>query len=145
MNERNRLASDPARIDRSVAMKPAPSSESHSGNNIDGNRVAEFFDGHFAQRADDVHRVDRDVNGRGEQLLLGAEVVMHQRRIDARRRGYRAYRGVRNPIAGEQLSCTRRIRSRVSELPAGRPGRLRPVLVAVTLGRPPTKGRRGQA
>ena len=38
MNVRNRLTSEPARIDRSVAMKPAPISESHSGNNIDGIR-----------------------------------------------------------------------------------------------------------
>ena len=38
MNDRNRLTSEPARIDRSVAMNPAPSSESHSGNNIDGSR-----------------------------------------------------------------------------------------------------------
>ena len=36
MNARNKLTSDPARIDRSVAMNLAPISESHSGNNIDG-------------------------------------------------------------------------------------------------------------
>ena len=36
MKERNRLTSEPATIDRKVAMNPAPSSESHSGNNIDG-------------------------------------------------------------------------------------------------------------
>src|SRR5271167_2657696 len=80
MKVRNRLTSEPARIDRSVAMKLAPTSESHN-----------------------VNRIDRDVNGRGEQLLLRAEVVMHQRRIHAGRGSHRTYRCVLNTVAGKQL------------------------------------------
>jgi hypothetical protein len=38
MKVRNRLTSEPAKIDRSVATKLAPISESHSANNIDGMR-----------------------------------------------------------------------------------------------------------
>ena len=77
-------------------MKPEPISESHSGSSSDGSVSPSSSIGCLAHRADHQHRVDRDVDRGGEQLLLGAEVVVHQRGVDAGgggdRRGSRSCR-----------------------------------------------------
>ncbi len=65
--------------------------------------VADSLDGDFAQWADHRHRIDRDVDRRGEQLRLGAEIVVHQRGVDACIGGDRADRCLVDPVAGEQL------------------------------------------
>ena len=70
-------------------------------------RVAELLDGGVAQRAQHLHRVDRHVDGRGEQLLLGAVVVVHQCRVNPGRRGYRADRRFVNSILREEFPGTR--------------------------------------
>ena len=91
-NDRTRLTFAPDSIERSVAMNPSPSSESHSGNSIDGTTRPSSSTG--VSRSGPMTAIGSIgiVDRRGEQPFLGAEVVMHQRRVHAGIGGDRADR-----------------------------------------------------
>ena len=105
-NDRTRLTFAPDSSERMVAMRPSPSAESHSGSSSDGSSQTQFLDRCLTQRTDDRHRVDRDLDRRGEELFLGPEVVVHQCRVHARVGSDAPDRGVADPVAREHFSCT---------------------------------------
>ena len=57
---------------------------------------------------DHLARVDRQLEGGQEQVVLGAEVVVHQRRVDPGGRGDRADRRTGEALGGEQRRAPRR-------------------------------------
>ena len=112
----------PAMADRRLAMNRSPISDSHSGRTHRRHGSPELVDGVVAQGVNDHHRVDGDIDRGGEQLLLGAEVVVHQRGVDPGVGGDRANRGLVDPVAREQFSRAGQNAFAGVGGPGGRPG-----------------------
>ena len=82
---------------------------------------------------------------RGEEVFLGSEIVVHQCGVHAGVGGDGADRGLTIPLRANSSRALSRIRSRVSETPAGVPAASVRPLSSTGYGVRPPQGRRGQA